>query len=97
MATETLAPPLFPYATSSPGSDGSASVEPFGITTALPIGLTPDSTLSGMTLCPDQQIALTADGQPFVDTPSMESKIQTTTTTVEDMQTFTDNEGTDTD
>ncbi len=89
---------MFPLPAARPeGTTEPGYVVPFGITTALPIDRHPEADLSGLTLCPDRQVSLAANGEPFLHAPSMATSIETVTTTVEDMQTFDDNEGTDTD
>ncbi|MFJ7422744.1 putative ATP-grasp-modified RiPP [Streptomyces uncialis] len=73
-------------------------VRPFGLTTALPLAAGQDVTgpSTGLTLCPERQITVTADGQPFIHAPSMKSAFKTQSQTKEDMQLAVDTEN-DTD
>lgn len=101
METGTLAPPMFPRevpVTSALISRG-GTVRPFGLTKALPVSRSPiedEEWAQGLSLCPERQITVTQDGEPFIDATSMKTHTITTSTTVEDMQRFTDREN-DTD
>ncbi|SFC44741.1 putative ATP-grasp-modified RiPP [Streptomyces aidingensis] len=98
MSTETLAPPLFPYAMSvKPAADTDESVVPFGITTAIPANPRAVGSVEELSLCPERQITVTQDGVPFISTPSMASSFDTVVQTQEDMQVWDDDEGTDED
>lgn len=65
---------------------------PFGLTTALPaepsIARTAaeQGVIDSLTLCPDRQISVAPDGQPFVDHPLMPSATTTKSQTTEDSQ-----------
>lgn len=96
--TGTMSPTLFPYPSNTGMGTEAETVVPFGITKALPISRPQiDSRVWDMKLCPRRQVSLTEDGEPFVHAPSMGSTFTTISDTVEDMQVFTDNEGTDND
>src|SRR5262245_10939661 len=95
--TTALEPPMFPYPGAPTTSTETGTVVPFGITRALPIDRQIDSRVWDMQLCPQRQVSLTLDGEPFVHAPSMGSTFETVSETQEDMQIFTDNEGTDND
>jgi putative ATP-grasp target RiPP len=72
-------------------------VRPFGLTLALPAEQSPaDELESALSLCPERQIAVTQDGEPFIDSPSMKTSFTTSSQTREDMQLATDSEN-DTD
>lgn len=61
------------------------ALRPFGLTTAVPVR--PVSVpLPKLTLCPERQINITEEGQPFVFEPSMASQFSTTAQTQEDHQ-----------
>jgi putative ATP-grasp target RiPP len=72
---------------------------PFGLTRALRVEPTAARTWPGtVAYCPQQQLNIVAGtGQPFIDTPSMATSVQTVTQTREDSQIFDDNQGTDND
>ena len=72
-------------------------VRPFGLTRAVPAVVKPADTAPVLNLCPNQQLSITEDGNPFIHTPSMATSITTTTQTREDSQVWSDNGGTDTD
>ncbi|PAU46882.1 hypothetical protein CK936_21505 [Streptomyces albireticuli] len=78
-------------------ASATGTVRPFGVTLALPVtrdvGTEWANTLS---YCPERQLTVTADGQPFIHAPSMKTQITSTSQTVEDMQIATDTEN-DTD
>ncbi|MCC3768178.1 putative ATP-grasp-modified RiPP [Streptomyces sp. UNOC14_S4] len=87
------APSLFPKAPPQLQGPARGSVRPFGLSTALPARPAQDGDITAaLSLCPVRQITVTEDGRPFIHTPSMKSKLKTTTQTVEDMQLATDNE-----
>ncbi len=85
MALATLTPPT------------SGTVRPFGLTRAVPAVVNPADAAPALTLCPQRQVSIAENGQPFVHTPSMATAITTTTQTREDGQVWTDQGGTDTD
>ncbi|MEU3185791.1 putative ATP-grasp-modified RiPP [Streptomyces sp. NPDC006923] len=92
----TLAPPLFPY----PGPTSEAGpvtsvVRPFGLARAVPVRPETD-VWPALVLCPERQIGVTVDGEPFIHAPSMKSKFETTSQTKEDSQLADDKEN-DTD
>ncbi|MEV3874672.1 putative ATP-grasp-modified RiPP [Streptomyces sp. NPDC049906] len=62
-------------------------IRPFGLTRAVPVAL-PDTTKVSplLTLCPDRQISVTADGTPFIHEPSMGTALTTVQETREDHQ-----------
>lgn len=72
---------------------------PFGLTRALPVEPPAARDWPGtVAYCPEQQLTvIERTGQPFIDSPSMGSSIQTVTQTREDSQIFNDDGGTDKD
>ncbi len=98
----SLAPPLN-LATTAPGERRELGLvpavhtRPFGLSRAIPSpdrrAMVPDD----LTVCPERQITLTADGSPFIHTPNMKTAVNTTSETVEDGQKWDDDEGTDAD
>ncbi|MER6914864.1 putative ATP-grasp-modified RiPP [Streptomyces sp. NPDC000594] len=67
---------------------GAASpVRPFGLTLALPVirPSLPEPT-GPLSFCPERQITVTPDGEPFIHAPSMKSEFLTVAQTTEDMQ-----------
>ncbi|MBW1602281.1 putative ATP-grasp-modified RiPP [Streptomyces sp. JJ66] len=89
---------MFPYPSNTGTGSEAEPVVPFGITKAVPIERPQiDSVVWNMRLCPERQVSLTEEGEPFAHAPSMGSTFATVSETVEDMQVFTDNEGTDND
>ncbi|MFI5755546.1 putative ATP-grasp-modified RiPP [Streptomyces sp. NPDC051569] len=62
-----------------------AAVRPFGLTKAVPVraeaGVWPV-----LSLCPERQISVTTDGEPFIHAPSMKSAFETVSQTREDSQ-----------
>lgn len=94
----TLAPPMFPKAKQpATGGPTPARVRPFGLTTAIPaLAEAVRVPAAGLTLCPQQQVTVTADGEPFIAAPSMKSAFETTYQTREDSQ-LADDTDNDTD
>ncbi|MFE4611609.1 putative ATP-grasp-modified RiPP [Streptomyces niveus] len=62
------------------------AIRPFGLTKAVPVR--PDAGVwPALRLCSERQISVTVDGgEPFIHTPSMESKFETVAQTTEDSQ-----------
>ncbi|MDT0345803.1 putative ATP-grasp-modified RiPP [Streptomyces litchfieldiae] len=64
---------------------------PFGLTLAVPTG---GSSVEGLipvlSLCPERQVTVTSEGEPFIHAPSMKSAFETVSQTQEDMQLFDD-------
>lgn len=93
----TLAPPMFPRAKQPATRPASVRVRPFGLTTAIPARAEiVQVPAAGLTLCPQRQVMVTADGEPFSVVPSMKSAFETTYQTREDSQ-LADDTDNDTD
>lgn len=72
-----------------------STVRPFGLTKTVPV--TGEAfVMPALHLCPERQISVTEGGVPFINEPSMKTKLTTTTQTKEDNQLATDTEN-DTD
>lgn len=95
--TPTLAAPMLPSTHSTvPGAP--STVVPFGLTLALPVVPPSDQEWPGeLAYDPEQQLTVTPDGTPFINSPSMATSVTTKTQTKEDNQLFTDNGGKDKD
>lgn len=61
------------------------TTRPFGLTRAVPVRPASEP-LPALTLCPERQISVTADGVPFIFEPSMKSAFTTKAQTQEDHQ-----------
>ncbi|MGW1275509.1 putative ATP-grasp-modified RiPP [Streptomyces tsukubensis] len=96
----TLAPPAFALPDElSPqtGSDPAAPlVRPFGLALTTPVTGPAGEIPGPLSFCPERQITVTDDGQPFIHAPSMKSAFKTQSQTREDMQLSTDKDN-DTD
>lgn len=86
MAGDTLAPPMFPHRAAAPSPVSRAtSARPFGLSRAVPVRPVSE-VLPRLTLCPERQINVTEDGEPFAFAPRMASSFTTTAQTQEDHQ-----------
>ncbi|MBU3868142.1 putative ATP-grasp-modified RiPP [Streptomyces sp. 4503] len=65
------------------------AVRPFGLSKAVPVAGEP-VVMPALNLCPERQISVTTDGDPFINEPSMKSAFETTSQTREDSQLATD-------
>ncbi|WP_328913275.1 MULTISPECIES: putative ATP-grasp-modified RiPP [unclassified Streptomyces] len=92
----TLVPQAFPIAVGrTVGAPAVSPVRPFGLSRAVPV--VPElEGLPALSLCPERQINVTPDGEPFVHAPSMKTAFTTQSQTREDSQLATDTEN-DTD
>ncbi|MFI1831390.1 putative ATP-grasp-modified RiPP [Streptomyces sp. NPDC020412] len=95
----TLAPPVvtgLDASASGPQPDPAAlSVRPFGLTLTAPVALA-EEPVGPLAFCPERQLTVTGDGEPFIHAPSMKTAFKTTSQTREDMQLATDTDN-DTD
>lgn len=68
---------------------GTSTVRPFGLSKTVPV--TGEAfVMPTLHLCPERQISVTEGGVPFINEPSMKTKLTTTTQTKEDNQLATD-------
>lgn len=75
----------------------SSTARPFGLTKAVPATVRSADVAPVLALCPQRQVSVTEDGEPFIHAPSMATAVTTTTQTREDSQVWTDQGGTDSD
>ncbi|MEU3602665.1 putative ATP-grasp-modified RiPP [Streptomyces sp. NPDC006798] len=90
----TLAPPAFALADvpllEPEAAPAAAPVRPFGLALAVPFPAPAEELAGPLSFCPDRQVTVTDDGQPFIHAPSMKTAFKSQSQTREDMQLATD-------
>lgn len=77
--------PLGPADEPSLPMPSASPIRPFGLSRAVPVRPSTE-VLPVLTLCPERQISVTGDGEPFIFAPQMASSFTTTAQTQEDHQ-----------